>query len=81
MQNELSPQSRPDLSTFNWEDPFLIETQLQDDERMIRDSAHAYAQEKLQTRVTEAYANEQTDPGIFTEMGEMGLLRTTIPEE
>lgn len=81
MSKDLSPQSRPDLSSFNWEDPFLIETQLEDDERMIRDSAHAYAQEKLQPRVTDAYANEQTDPDIFAEMGEMGLLGTTIPEE
>lgn len=81
MSKALSPQSRPELSSFNWEDPFLIETQLEDEERMIRDSAHAYAQEKLQPRVTDAYANEQTDPDIFAEMGEMGLLGTTIPEE
>ncbi|MEM9106680.1 MAG: acyl-CoA dehydrogenase, partial [Pseudomonadota bacterium] len=54
--------------------------QLTDDERMIRDAARAYAQEKLQPRVIEAYRDEVTDPGIFREMGEMGLLGTTVPE-
>lgn len=81
MPKDISPQSRPELATFNWEDAFLLEQQLEEDERMIRDSARSYAQEKLQTRVIDAYANEQTDPGIFAEMGEMGLLGTTIPEE
>lgn len=81
MAKTLSPQSKPDLGPFNWEDPFLLDQQLAEDERMIRDSAAAYAQEKLQPRVIEAYANEQTDPEIFAEMGEMGLLGTTIPEE
>ncbi|MEP2782575.1 MAG: acyl-CoA dehydrogenase [Pseudoruegeria sp.] len=81
MPKDISPQSRPELSGFNWEDPFLIETQLNEDERMIRDSANAYAQEKLQPRVVDAFASEQTDPQIFAEMGEMGLLGTTIPEE
>ena len=81
MAHDLSPQSRPELSSFNWQDPFLLENQLADDERMIRDSAFAYAQEKLQPRITEAFAKEQTDPEIFAEMGEMGLLGTTIPEE
>lgn len=81
MSQTLSPQSRPDLSSFNWDDPFLLEDQLSHDERMIRDSARAYAEEKLQPRVQEAFANETTDPAIFREMGEMGLLGTTIPEE
>ncbi len=80
MPNDLSPQSKPDLSSFNWEDPFLLEAQLSDEDRMIRDSSRAYAQEKLQPRVIEAFDKEQTDPGIFQEMGEMGLLGTTIPE-
>jgi len=80
MSHGLNSQSRPDLSSFNWEDPFLLDTQLDDDERMIRESAHAYAQEKLQPRVMKAFENEETDPGIFAEMGEMGLLGTTIPE-
>jgi len=77
----LSPQSAPGLSSFKWEDPFLLEKQLSEEERMIRDSAHAYAQEKLAARVTDAFANEETDPEIFREMGAMGLLGTTIPEE
>ena len=81
MAKDLAPQSQPGLSSFNWDDPFLIETQLEDDERMIRDSARAYAEEKLQPRVTKAFSNEETDPEIFREMGKMGLLGTTIPEE
>ncbi|WP_299351144.1 acyl-CoA dehydrogenase [uncultured Shimia sp.] len=81
MSRDLAPQSRPDLSSFNWEDPFLLESQLEEDERMIRDSAMAYAQEKLQPRVTDAFDKEETDPEIFREMGQMGLLGTTIPEE
>ncbi|MGB2409712.1 MAG: acyl-CoA dehydrogenase, partial [Paracoccaceae bacterium] len=71
----------PNLSSFNWEDPLLLDAQLEDDERMIRDSARAYAQEKLQPRVIEAYREEKAEPGIFAEMGEMGLLGSTIPEE
>ncbi len=78
---DLAPQSRPELASFNWEDPFLLDAQLEEDERMIRDSAFAYAQEKLLPRVTDAFENEETDPAIFAEMGEMGLLGTTIPEE
>ncbi|MEL6574035.1 MAG: acyl-CoA dehydrogenase [Pseudomonadota bacterium] len=81
MAQDLSPQSRPDFSSFNWEDPFLLERQLSEEERMVRDSARAYAQEKLQSRVIDAYDQETTDPAIFREMGEMGLLGTTIPEE
>jgi glutaryl-CoA dehydrogenase len=71
----------PDLSDFDWQDPFRLSDQLSDEERMITDSARAYAAEKLQPRVIDAYANEVTDPDIFREMGEMGLLGTTIPEE
>ncbi|MBR9841604.1 MAG: acyl-CoA dehydrogenase [Rhodobacteraceae bacterium] len=81
MTDHLKPQSRPDLSSFTWEDPFLLEDQLEEDERMVRDAARAYAQDKLFPRVTDAFENEQTDPEIFREMGEMGLLGTTIPEE
>ncbi|WP_181707686.1 acyl-CoA dehydrogenase [Chthonobacter rhizosphaerae] len=66
---------------FQWDDPFLLDDQLTEDERMIRDSARAYAQEKLQPRVIEAYAHEKTDPAIFREMGELGLLGVTLPEE
>jgi glutaryl-CoA dehydrogenase len=66
---------------FVWDDPFLLEDQLTEDERMLRDAAHTYAQEKLQPRVIDAFAEEKTDPAIFREMGEMGLLGVTIPEE
>ncbi|QPF39042.1 acyl-CoA dehydrogenase [Acinetobacter sp. TTH0-4] len=65
---------------FNWQDPFLIEQQLTEDERMIRDTAYAYCQDKLMPRVLEQFRNEQTDPKIFREMGELGLLGPTIPE-
>lgn len=77
----LRAKDAPDLGQFAWDDPFRLADQLTEDERMIADSARAYAQEKLQPRVTEAFQNEETDPGIFREMGEMGLLGTTIPEE
>lgn len=77
----LKAKDAPNLSSFNWEDPLLLDAQLEDDERMIRDSARAYAEEKLQPRVIEAYREEKAEPGIFAEMGEMGLLGSTIPEE
>lgn len=77
----LKAKDAPNLSSFNWQDPLLLDAQLEDDERMIRDSARAYAQEKLQPRVIEAYREEKAEPGIFAEMGEMGLLGSTIPEE
>ena len=66
---------------FSWSDPLHLDEQLTEDERMIRDAAHQYAQEKLAPRVTEAFRAEYTDPSIFKEMGEMGLLGVTIPEE
>ena len=77
---ELKAKDAPDLGRFDWEDAFRLETQLAEEERMIRDSARAYAQEKLQPRVIEAFEEETTDPSIFREMGEMGLLGTTIPD-
>lgn len=77
----LKAKDAPDLNRFNWEDPFSIETQLTEDERMLRDAAKAYAQDKLQPRVIDAYRDENTDAGIFREMGDMGLLGVTIPEE
>ena len=64
---------------FSWEDAFELEGQLGDDERMMRDTARAYAQDKLQPRVVDAFANEQTDPAIFREMGALGLLGATVP--
>ncbi|MGX1099929.1 acyl-CoA dehydrogenase [Amorphus sp. MBR-141] len=68
-------------SSFAWSDPFLLEDQLSEEERMIRDTAAQYAQDKLQPRVIEAYREEKTDRAIFNEMGELGLLGVTIPEE
>ncbi len=65
---------------FQWDDAFLLDDQLSEDERMIRDTARAYAQDRLQPRVIEAYRSEQTDPSIFREMGELGLLGVTVPE-
>ncbi len=66
--------------SFHWEDPLLLDSQLSDEERMVRDAAFAYAQDKLAPRVLEAFRHERTDPAIFREMGEMGLLGATIPE-
>jgi len=80
MAKDLSPQSQPSLGSFDWQDPFRFDAQLTEDERMLRDAARVYAQEKLQPRVTSAYMNEETDAGIFREMGEMGLLGITVPE-
>ncbi|WP_255720515.1 acyl-CoA dehydrogenase [Acuticoccus kalidii] len=66
---------------FQWDDPFRLEGQLTEDERMIRDTAHDYAQDKLLPRVIDAFREEKTDRSIFNEMGEIGLLGVTIPEE
>ena len=77
----LSAKDAPDLGSFNWEDPLLLEDQLSDEERMIRDSARAYAQEKLQPRIKAAFNDERIEPEIFKEMGAMGLLGSTIPEQ
>ena len=68
-------------ATFNWEDPLLLESQLNEDERMVRDAARQYCQDKLAPRILEAFRSESTDPKIFREMGEIGLLGPTIPEE
>ncbi|RXT55755.1 acyl-CoA dehydrogenase [Bosea sp. Tri-44] len=69
------------LAEFNWQDPFLLDDQLNEDERLIRDTARDYAQEKLLPRVADAYLEEKTERGIFNEMGELGLLGVTVPEE
>ena len=66
------------MSRFNWEDPLLLDAQLTDEERMVRDAARNWPQERLQPRVLEAFRHETTDPAIFREMGELGLLGTTI---
>ncbi|KKC24394.1 acyl-CoA dehydrogenase [Sphingomonas sp. SRS2] len=69
------------VGSFVWDDPFLLDDQLSDEERMIRDAARDYAQGQLQPRVIEAFREEQTDPAIFSELGELGLLGSTIPVE
>ena len=66
---------------FDWADAFRLDDQLSAEDRMIRDTARAYAQDRLQPRVIEAFSSEHTDPAIFQEMGELGLLGSTIPEE
>jgi len=66
---------------FCWEDPLLLDAQLTSEERMIRDAARDYCQERLMPRVTEAFRHERTDPEIFREMGALGLLGPTIPTE
>jgi glutaryl-CoA dehydrogenase len=65
---------------FHWDDPLLLDAQLTEDEKMIRDAARDYAKGKLEPRIIEAFRHERTDPGIFKEMGEVGLLGATIPE-
>ncbi|MGD1881682.1 MAG: acyl-CoA dehydrogenase [Paracoccaceae bacterium] len=77
----LKAKDKPDLGSFDWVDPFRLNDQLAEDERMIRDSAKAYSSEKLAPRVVEAFAEETADPEIFREMGEMGLLGVTLPEQ
>ncbi|MEM7209462.1 MAG: acyl-CoA dehydrogenase [Pseudomonadota bacterium] len=77
----LKAKDAPDLGQFEWDDPFRFDAQLSDDERLIRDTAHDYAQNQLQPRVIDAFASEETDSGIFREMGELGLLGATLPEE
>ena len=69
---------RLDNISFNWQDPFLMDEQLNEEERMVRDTAKQYAQDKLLPRVREAYRNEETDPEIFREMGALGLLGSVI---
>src|SRR4051794_38032249 len=66
---------------FVWDDPLLLDEQLTVEERMVRDTARDYAQEKLLPRVTEAFRNESSDPGVFAEMGALGLLGPTLPAE
>ena len=73
--------ARSKMPTFDWADPFGLEEQLTDDERMIRDTARAYCRDKLMPRVLEANRHERFDREIMTEMGELGLLGATVPEE
>jgi glutaryl-CoA dehydrogenase len=66
--------------SFNWADPLLLDEQLHEDERLVRETARGYAQDKLMPRVTEAFRHEKSDPAIFREMGALGLLGATLPE-
>jgi glutaryl-CoA dehydrogenase len=68
-------------ASFHWDDPLLLDEQLTDEERMLRDAAREYAQDRLAPRVVEAFRKEHTDPEIFREMGSLGLLGATIPEK
>src|SRR6202035_4725215 len=74
-------KDKPSPVNFLWDDPFLLDEQLTEDERMVRDTARAYAQDKLLPRVTKAYLEEKVDRDIFHEMGELGLIGITLPEE
>ena len=78
---KLKAKDAPDLGRFDWQDPFRLADQLSEEERMLAEAARTYAQEKLQPRVIAAYREESSDPEIFREMGAMGLLGSTIPEE
>jgi glutaryl-CoA dehydrogenase len=82
--NSTTPVSTPgkagSTTAFAWDDAFFLDDQLNDDERMIRDAARAFAQGSLQPRIIAAYRNEETDPGIFRELGAVGLLGVTVPE-
>ncbi|HPD91344.1 MAG: acyl-CoA dehydrogenase [Rhodobacter sp.] len=77
----LKPKDAPDLSRFQWDDALRLDSQLSEDERMLRDAAREFAQSVLQPRVIAAYRDEVSDPSVFRLMGEAGLLGTTIPEE
>ena len=78
---KIKAKDAPDMARFDWEDPFRLEDQLTEDERMLRDAARDFAQDRLQPRVIEAYRDEVVAPELFPEMGEAGLLGTTVPEE
>ncbi|MBL3608615.1 acyl-CoA dehydrogenase [Rhodovulum sulfidophilum] len=80
METPLKPKDAPELARFDWEDPLRLEDRLDEDERMLRDAARAFALDRLQPRVTEAFRNETVEPGLFREMGEAGLLGVTLPE-
>ncbi len=79
MQDIPSRPAKQDKTSFQWDDPFLFEQQLTEEERLIRDTARNYAQDKLAPRVTEAFLNERMDAEIFREMGELGLIGVTVP--
>ena len=80
-QAALRPETARPVAQFNWEDPLDLESQLSEEERMIRDSVRAFCQDRLMPRILEANRHENPDPGVMREMGGMGMLGTTIPEE
>src|SRR3712207_392963 len=73
--------AQPKTLSFDWSDPFALDAQLTDEERLVRDTAEGYAQERLQPRVTDAFLDEKFDRAILTEMGDLGLLGATIPTQ
>jgi glutaryl-CoA dehydrogenase len=80
----MNAPERPQLAAkpvFRWDDPLLLEEQLTGEERMVRDTARRYAQERLLPRIKEAFRHERCDPAVFREMGALGLLGPTIPSE
>ena len=72
---------KPQLANFNWPDPFLLDNQLNEDDRMLRDAAAQFAQNELQPLIVDAYREATVNPSLFPKMGEAGLLGATIPEE
>ena len=72
---------KPQLANFNWPDPFLLDNQLNEDDRMLREAAAQFAQNELQPLIVDAYREATVNPSLFPKMGEAGLLGATIPEE
>jgi len=82
--NSFDPKNQkdlPDMNRFSWEDPFFLEDQLSEDERMLKGAAESFANEKLVPRVIKAFSEEHSAPEIFKEMGDAGLLGITVPEQ
>ncbi len=75
-----TPTTSKTEARFRWEDPLLLDQQLNDEERLVRETARAYAQDKLAPRVLEMFRHEKPDPSIFREMGALDLLGIVIPE-
>src|SRR5258706_15837732 len=74
-------KAKPRKAGFAWHDPLLLDAQLTEQERMVRDAARAFAQGKLASRVLEAFRNEKADPSLLREMGALGFLGSTLPAE
>ncbi|WP_112324109.1 acyl-CoA dehydrogenase [Oceanibium sediminis] len=81
MPKDVPAKDAPDMSAFAWADPLLLDDQLSEEERMVRDAARSFADDVLAPRVIAAYRDEVVDPGLFPLMGEFGLLGVTLPEE